>query len=432
MNHPAALRMLACLALGFTLTSRAVQAADYVDQTFSSGIGGGWYSPSGSISTSANGLTSAGTGAIISQAVPSGPNQGTAGPYEYEIRTTMRIQVAGGSYVTYFRATADAFLNPSGASQGSFYAFEVKPDAVSPGYCHAMVNLYKHSPGSGLTLLGAGSLMCSTNFVVRTVVRNHVMYIFKDDWDGCCFYADPALLTTGQPGFGVSGVPSGNGILRGELVYADTVSPTTPPRPGVTAFADKVEMQWTGTGDDPNGSGLLVYQLLRRDYPSGAWEFKANLRKPNFIDTAVQPGTQYEYLLTSFDYHHNSALDPPVFRVQTAPAGSTDPARRGVRPDGSYWGGSGEQIDIGSGNLNFNLPLITAQARGGWSVPFSLNYDSQIWRKDPAGIWKLARDSGYGHGWKLMIGSVTPVYRDWWDLSHYVYRALVERSIAWT
>ena len=36
-------------------------------------------------------------------------------------------------------------------------------------------------------------------------------------------------------------------------------------------------------------------------------------------------------------------------------------------------------------------------------------------------MWAFGRDVGYGYGWRMMAGSITPVYRNWGDLSHYLY-----------
>ena len=57
-------------------------------------------------------------------------------------------------------------------------------------------------------------------------------------------------------------------------------------------------------------------------------------------------------------------------------------------------GCDGENIDVMSGNLNMALPVLTAQARGGWSSGFALSYDSQNWRNDTGGKWKYGRDVG--------------------------------------
>jgi hypothetical protein len=69
--------------------------------------------------------------------------------------------------------------------------------------------------------------------------------------------------------------------------------------------------------------------------------------------------------------------------------------RTGVRSNGAYWGGAGEQIDMQSGNLNFSVPMVKALGRGGWSVTFAPSHNSQMWRQD-SGAWLLGADVGYG------------------------------------
>ncbi len=92
-----------------------------------------------------------------------------------------------------------------------------------------------------------------------------------------------------------------------------------------------------------------------------------------------------------------------------------------MRPAGAYWGAGGEQIDLYSGNLNYTLPLLKAAGRGSWAVTFSLSYNSQLWRKDPGGTWKLGRDVGYGFGWRLQAGSITPYWSDSFTIHHYTF-----------
>ena len=58
-------------------------------------------------------------------------------------------------------------------------------------------------------------------------------------------------------------------------------------------------------------------------------------------------------------------LPPPP---NTPPDMPGNQRRVGVRTAGSYWGAGGEQIDLLSGNLNISIPIVTAQARGGWSA----------------------------------------------------------------
>ena len=81
----------------------------------------------------------------------------------------------------------------------------------------------------------------------------------------------------------------------------------------------------------------------------------------------------------------------------------------------------GEQIDMLSGNLNYTLPLVTAQGRNGQSVTFSLSYNSQNWRKDNGTTWELASDVGYGYGWRLMAGSLIAYWSDMFTLSYWQF-----------
>jgi hypothetical protein len=76
-----------------------------------------------------------------------------------------------------------------------------------------------------------------------------------------------------------------------------------------------------------------------------------------------------------------------------------------------------------SGNLNYSIPLLKPQARGGWGPAVSLSYNSQMWRYDGATgtNWLLGTDVGYGLGWKLMAGSLQ-VFRDsYWSVHHYLF-----------
>ena len=75
-----------------------------------------------------------------------------------------------------------------------------------------------------------------------------------------------------------------------------------------------------------------------------------------------------------------------------------------------------------SGNLNFSLPIVKAQSRAGWTVPVSLYYNSQNWRRDATTNWQLGADVGYGFGWKAQVGSITPHYSAWpGSVHHYVF-----------
>jgi hypothetical protein len=40
---------------------------------------------------------------------------------------------------------------------------------------------------------------------------------------------------------------------------------------------------------------------------------------------------------------------------------------------------------------------------------------------DPGGTWKLGADVGYGFGWRLLAGSVTPYWSSYWTIGFYIY-----------
>jgi YD repeat-containing protein len=102
------------------------------------------------------------------------------------------------------------------------------------------------------------------------------------------------------------------------------------------------------------------------------------------------------------------------------PTSPGDESRIGVRPDGAYWGGGGEQIDMQSGNLNFSIPLFKALGRGAWGVTFALSYNSQMWRNANGSVWFSGQDLGEGLGWKLQAGSILPVWLNQ-VIDHYIY-----------
>jgi len=143
-------------------------------------------------------------------------------------------------------------------------------------------------------------------------------------------------------------------------------------------------------------------------------------------------------MLVAYDWDLNNTST--TISVTTPPSGGVDPRRVGVRPTGAYWGASPEQIDVLSGNLSYSLPLLKAMGRNGWGVGFSLSYNSENWRKDSGGIWNLGRDVGFGYGWKLLAGSLTPYWSGYYTQDHWTftdstgaeYRLTINNGGVWT
>ena len=182
------------------------------------------------------------------------------------------------------------------------------------------------------------------------------------------------------------------------------------------------------------GPGLMLYQVWRRPVsdPNG-WVYRGDTREPAFVDRdAIVNGANYAYLIKSHDFHLNYS-DSAQFFVSAPPAAALDPRQIGIRPTGAYWGGGGEQIDMQSGNLNYTLPVVQAKARGGLTASFGLNYNSQIWRKDLANnaTWYYGRDNGYGHGWRLLTGSILAVHKAFFEMAFFVYTDSTGPNTGW-
>jgi hypothetical protein len=56
------------------------------------------------------------------------------------------------------------------------------------------------------------------------------------------------------------------------------------------------------------------------------------------------------------------------------------------------------------------VTMLTLKGRAGFGANFSLSYNSQNWRNDSGGDWEFDGDVGYGFGWRLLAGSITPVW----------------------
>ena len=390
----------------------------YFDDNFSSINSTAWYQ-NGPLTTGSAGLTSADAngGALISKvSVPDGTSQ-------YEVKATLTLdsnQPSGGTFGVYLRASSDALSAPT--ASGTYYVAEIQNVTFSGGACSATFSFYKRVNGT-ITPIQSNPVPCNNGMTVRAVYSiNNWIAVYLNDIQA--MWIEDADIGTGQPGVGVRGAPSTNGISRVDLGPLDRIAPTATPNPITSsAFGDHIDLKWSGSVDDPNGIGI-GYSLLfrtRTDIPGQSQVFVSSLQPwaTGYSDYGVTATASYTYQVYVYDYHLNSSNFS--FPVSIPGAGSIDPREVGVRPLGSYWGGGGEQIDMRSGNLNYTMPLIKAQGRGGWSIGFNLSYNSQNWRQDPAGVWQLGRDTGYGYGWRLQAGSLTPIFQDYFTLRYWLF-----------
>jgi RHS repeat-associated protein len=333
-----------------------------------------------------------GTAVIYTPTVPGTPNG-------YEVKMTLQLKVSGGVYSMYHRASSNALESPN---TGTYYVTELQNP--TPGGTGTLA-LYRVVNGSA-TLLAQTSVPCHDGMTVRAILRGDGNYwAYVDNW----FYMFASGLNTaipsGQPGFGVRSTPIGNLIVEGDIGHQDTVAPNAPntAQLALDVTPNRVQLQWPGVADDPNGTGVSMYGVYR----NGSWI--AYVTYPEFEDDSVAAGATYTYQLVAFDFHQNYTWSSS-FSVTTPPAGTIDPLRTGVTALAPTWGGTGENIDMRSGNLNYTVPLLKPIGRGGLSVPVNLAYNSQFWRENGSNTWRESSFLSLGPGWTLQAGSLTPYY----------------------
>ena len=330
----------------------------------------------------------------------------------YEVRGTLGIINSFGTYSFYLQASPDALAGP--AARGSAYVYEIANPGFNGSICQATLSAYKMLAGVA-TLLATAPVSCRSGMDVRAVYSgaNSRMGLYVDgilvmsNWD--------SSIATGGPGFGVRGATDWDGITRASLGQGDSTPPNLVSAASIStsAVSRRVDLKWPEISDDPYGSGVAHYQLLR----DGEWY--ANPLLTFYSDGTVNSSSTYSYSVGACDFYFNcSATSIPV---TTPGAAVVDVRRTGVRPTGAYYGSLGENVDLLSGNLHFSIPLLKAQARSGWGVTFNLTYNSQNWRQDSGGAWKVGGDVGYGFGWRLLAGALTPIYGASGVLHHYVF-----------
>ena len=272
------------------------------------------------------------------------------------------------------------------------------------------VLLYYNDATAGLIQVGSASITPHDNMtVLLTVGQKTGVYI-----DGVLKLTDSGRTISGTQGVGVGAcnTPSGYLITHIDIGPLDYSSPNAVPSASIvpTSFQTHIDLTWPAASDDSTGMGVMHYEIWRNGVSVGS------TTGLTFSDTTVNPSTPYSYSLVVVDYFFNTASTAFSARSQGYPSGPPYPSsapegrRVGVRSTGAYWGASGENIDVRSGNLSFSLPLLTLKGRAGFGASFSLSYNSQNWRNDSGTNWNYDGDVGYGFGWRLLAGSITPVW----------------------
>jgi len=357
----------------------------------------------GTYSASNNMFTSsayAGGALIFNSAVP-GPAS------SYEVRTTITLTTSGGYFVTLLRASPGSLVYIG--NSGTWYAIDLGNPTFSGSSCSATLYLIKSVSGS-ISYPGSAVVPCHNGMVLRAVMLvNSRIAVYIDNvlYFTCFDYS----IAAGQPGIDVAQSPAGNGISAVDIGHQDTVAPNAVNPLSTSSFSNRVDLQWQAVQDDSNGTGVYQYEVSGTD----GWDVVTQSAR-QLSDNTVASNTNYTYTISARDYHFNVSQTT----VSVATPSTADARQVGVRSLGSYWGGGGEQTDMRSGNLNYTIPLLKALGRGGWGVNFKLSYNSQNWRQDLGGTWQFGRDTGYGYGWRLQAGSLTPVYQGT-SLHHYVF-----------
>jgi RHS repeat-associated protein len=416
------------LSLALAPATLLAQYSYYYTDSLTS-ISSSYWTSNGTATGSFDGFTASGTGGgsvIFSNTMP-----GPTGEYEVATTLTLASGGGGGTYISYLNASSNALSGSSLA--GTFYDVEIYP-TFSGGSCTASLTLNKSGSG-GFSTLASTTVGCASGMVMRAIhIAGSEIIVYINDI--IVLSAVDSELTSGHPGVGARGITgTGNAIGLTQLGELDTTSPNAfnSSLIGTSSFSNRVDIQSPGVSDNTGGTGIAFYAIYR------GGTYMATLPSPEWSDTTVATGTTYGYQLAAYDYDLNSVLSS-TFYVTTPGSGGIDPRQVGVRPTGAYWGAAPEQINLLSGNLSYSLPLLRAQGRNGWGVGFSLGYNSQNWRKDLGGTWDLGRDVGYGYGWKLMAGSITPYWSGYYTLDHWTftdatgaeYRLTINSSGVWT
>lgn len=370
----------------------------YYYSDYLSSINGSYWTTNGTWGGSSNQAS-----LISTVAVPAG-GSGFGASNEYEVNMTLNLTVSGGFYQQYFRASSNANF---ATGTGTFTMVQLTPMFTSYG-CVGTLTQWDVINGSATTLSTA-TVPCYNGMAVRSVMYGTTLATLIE---GQVYATASSNTSNGQPGVGMADNPAGNGFAQVQLGLRSLAVPTAIAAQtiAVDPIATRIDMHWVEPADS-TGVGIAEHTIWRGVY-GGAPTYYATVPSAGaYTDANVLTETAYNYGLIDTSFH---GISGPMTTFNTGTIyilnGNIDPRRVGVRPTGVYFGAQGENIDMLSGNLNFTVPLLKALGRGGSSVTFSLSYNSQMWRQDGNGTWLMGEDVGYGIGFRLQAGSLTPYW----------------------
>ena len=330
---------------------------------------------------------------------------------DYEVTSTLALNSGGGTYIHFFRAGTGTVLAGPTTCSGIYVSVEI----VIP---------------SGFTSPGPATV----NF--NKCVAGMISIPQRDDHgderhDGSNYdaWAQSGPVPEqrggrqcggrheyGNPGVGGYGMPAGTGYTRINhgAPRSDSAEPGDFDHDFDQRFPTAVSLKWQGVTDDAVGSGVYEYKIKRNGAALGVSP------TPEFTDNTALPSTTYTYSVFALDFHVNTGTWTTV-TVTTPATGAIDPKRTGIYTTLKLLGRGRRADRYAEREPEFLGAPAAAQARTGWTVP-GLVYKRRTGGRMAGSTGRLGNDVGYGFGWQMLIGSITPYYQPQsWAIDHYVY-----------
>jgi hypothetical protein len=200
----------------------------------------------GSLVPGANG------GALISKMpIP----DGTA---EAEVLATVALLHSGGVYTEYLQASPNAHTGPQRG--GAYLAFEMQnPTFDSAGHCAANFLVLQGSASGAVSLFSSFPHACRNGMTMRFAVRGTTALVWPDQAKPVEFSVTAAI--------GSYNAPAGNAISPVQLGSIARAIPAAIDQRtiGVSAFRNRVDVQWKPVALDAASAGINGYWICRAE-----------------------------------------------------------------------------------------------------------------------------------------------------------------------
>jgi hypothetical protein len=261
----------------FTLVSAFAQAPQNYTYEYPSLL-----NPYSSSQWTSNGTNSVSTGMYTSSASTGGSlifSPAIAAPSNcYEVHFKLNLASPSGTYIAYLRASSNALYKSGTTATGTFYAVEITNISNAQGYYTATFNYVKSVNGT-VTSMGSDNFFPNTAATtdVRIVMiqgNGWAIYVNNVFWNSA--YDSSSPITTGQPGVGVAGAPSSNGITAIDIGQLDTTPPNAVNTQlvGTSVFPNYVDIQFPAVLDQ------VVNRIRQTNPGSDAGGFPSGWSKP--------------------------------------------------------------------------------------------------------------------------------------------------------